>query len=132
MESESDFLEAVRNAPRDEGLKLVYADWLDDQSDPRGQILRLSCELRKVLAENEQTLREAWLELLGVQVERRELVNLNPGEEVYRCELAGWEFDAYVRRTDPGSYSLVGADGRILVELRVTIRGRAEDDDAES
>jgi uncharacterized protein (TIGR02996 family) len=128
MSIERDLLDAIRNAPKDDNLKLVYADLLDQSDDPKGQILRLSVELRRALEANEQTLRDAWLELLGVQVERREILNLNPGEEVFRCELGGWEFDAYVRDTNPSTLNLVGPDGRIVVELEVTVRGREEDD----
>lgn len=44
---DQNFLASIQAAPDDDTLKLVYADWLDEQGDPRGQIIRLSVELPK-------------------------------------------------------------------------------------
>lgn len=41
------FLNEIASNPDDDTVKLVYADWLDEQGDPRGQMIRLSVELRK-------------------------------------------------------------------------------------
>ena len=41
---EQAFLQQMHDRPDDEFLPLVYADWLDDQGDPRGAILRLVVE----------------------------------------------------------------------------------------
>ena len=38
------FLEAMQTHPDDDLLPLVYADWLDDQGDLRGSLLRLELE----------------------------------------------------------------------------------------
>lgn len=115
MSLEAAFLEAIRAAPSDDTLKLVYADWLDEREDPRGQILRLSVELRKVLANAEPD--EEWLEWLAVQIERGLPIVLDPGEKPYRFEVAGWEFSAIVRTVTPGSFTL--AEGGIIeVELQ--------------
>lgn len=46
--TESAFLEAVRDAPDDDGPRLVYADWLDEQGDPRGEFIRVQCELARL------------------------------------------------------------------------------------
>jgi uncharacterized protein (TIGR02996 family) len=35
----------VERVPRDHTARLVYADWLDERSDPRGEYLRLLCEV---------------------------------------------------------------------------------------
>lgn len=40
MNDEAAFVAAIAAAPQDEHLPLVFADWLDDQGDPRGQWLR--------------------------------------------------------------------------------------------
>jgi uncharacterized protein (TIGR02996 family) len=42
MEDEN-FIQAIVVSPEDEDLRLVYADWLDDQGDPRGEYLRSQC-----------------------------------------------------------------------------------------
>jgi uncharacterized protein (TIGR02996 family) len=41
MGGDEEFLLAIAAAPRDEAPPLVYADWLDERSDPRGEYLRL-------------------------------------------------------------------------------------------
>lgn len=40
MDTDDGFLSAVLANPADETLRLVYADWLDERDDPRGQFLR--------------------------------------------------------------------------------------------
>jgi uncharacterized protein (TIGR02996 family) len=39
------FLRAIRAAPEDPLLRLVYADWLDEQDDPLGLFIRVQAEL---------------------------------------------------------------------------------------
>jgi uncharacterized protein (TIGR02996 family) len=38
---EEAFIAAILAAPRDDAVRLVYADWLDERGDPRGEYLRL-------------------------------------------------------------------------------------------
>jgi uncharacterized protein (TIGR02996 family) len=45
MSEEATFLAAIRATPMDDTLRLVYADWLDEQGRPEGAFLRLDCEL---------------------------------------------------------------------------------------
>src|SRR5262245_12193413 len=40
MTDEASFLTAIAAAPNDTNLPLIFADWLDDQGDPRGQWIR--------------------------------------------------------------------------------------------
>jgi uncharacterized protein (TIGR02996 family) len=42
---EKGFLAAIRARPTDNDLRLVYADWLEEQGDPRAEFLRLDCQL---------------------------------------------------------------------------------------
>src|SRR5262245_4105521 len=42
---EEDFLAAIRAAPDDDGPRLVYADWLDEHGDPRGEFIRVQLAL---------------------------------------------------------------------------------------
>ncbi len=46
MTHEDAFLQAMTEAPDDDGPRLVYADWLEERGDPRGEFLRLECWLR--------------------------------------------------------------------------------------
>ncbi len=41
------FIQAIQASPGDEVPRLVYADWLDDQGDPRGELIRVQCELAR-------------------------------------------------------------------------------------
>ncbi|MCI0462063.1 MAG: TIGR02996 domain-containing protein [Gemmataceae bacterium] len=45
MNDEDAFLQAIRANPNDEQLRLVYADWLEEQGDPRAEYLRLDAAL---------------------------------------------------------------------------------------
>ncbi len=42
---ESAFIEALRERPDDQTLRLVYADWLEETGNSRGELIRLQCEL---------------------------------------------------------------------------------------
>ncbi len=44
--NDNDFLEAIEAEPANAVPRLVYADWLDNQGDPRGELLRIQEELR--------------------------------------------------------------------------------------
>jgi uncharacterized protein (TIGR02996 family) len=48
-------LAAVKEAPEEDAPRLVLADWLEEQGDPRGELLRVQCELGRWGEE-----REAW------------------------------------------------------------------------
>jgi uncharacterized protein (TIGR02996 family) len=48
MPTEEAFLAAIAANPADDLPRLVYADWLDEQNDPRGAFVRLHAELRKL------------------------------------------------------------------------------------
>ena len=39
------FIEAILNSPQDHNLRLVYADWLEERGDSRGQLLRIIHEM---------------------------------------------------------------------------------------
>jgi uncharacterized protein (TIGR02996 family) len=74
MSAEDAFLQAICAEPEDDGPRLVYADWLDERGDVRGEFIRVQIELargpadeakRAELAARERALlaahREAWL-----------------------------------------------------------------------
>jgi|SRR5579883_1196483 len=44
MNDESAFLSTILANPDDDTLRLVYADWLDEHNDPRGEFIRLQCK----------------------------------------------------------------------------------------
>jgi uncharacterized protein (TIGR02996 family) len=45
MNPEDEFLEAIRQNPDDDTPRLVYADWLEERDDPRGEFIRIQCQL---------------------------------------------------------------------------------------
>ncbi len=45
MSEEEAFIRSILAAPRDAALRLVYADWLEERGDDRGQWLRLQTAL---------------------------------------------------------------------------------------
>jgi uncharacterized protein (TIGR02996 family) len=57
MNDNDAFLRAIREDPNDPARRLVYADWLEEQGDPKGEYLRLGCRL----AELRRTIDPAWL-----------------------------------------------------------------------
>jgi uncharacterized protein (TIGR02996 family) len=47
MVGDEAFLRAVADDPTDETTRLVYADWLDERDDPRGEYIRLQVEIER-------------------------------------------------------------------------------------
>ena len=96
------FLTAIRTQPADSTSRLVYADWLDERDDPRGEYLRLLCAAagwaqatenrERVIARLQELCAEfdpEWLATVQHGVGWRTLfeVNLLPfGEREYRTE----------------------------------------------
>jgi uncharacterized protein (TIGR02996 family) len=48
MDTQRQLYELIRELPEDDAPRLIYADWLDDQGDPRGEFIRIQCELAKL------------------------------------------------------------------------------------
>jgi uncharacterized protein (TIGR02996 family) len=47
MSDAAAFVQAMRDAPDDEAVRLVFADWLEERGDPRGEFLRIQVELAR-------------------------------------------------------------------------------------
>src|SRR5438270_10047207 len=45
MSHDDAFLRAIIENPDDDGPRLLYADWLDERGDPRGEFIRVQCAL---------------------------------------------------------------------------------------
>jgi uncharacterized protein (TIGR02996 family) len=50
MTQDDGFLHAVREDPDDDAPRLVYADWLEERGDPRGEFIRADCALARLPA----------------------------------------------------------------------------------
>ena len=68
MSLEESFLRDVVEHPGDETPRLIYADWLSERGDPRGEFIHLQCELAR-LAEDDQ--RRPALEDRAFELEQR-------------------------------------------------------------
>jgi uncharacterized protein (TIGR02996 family) len=83
--TEEDFLEALRQSPQDDDLRLVFSDWLEDQDDGRAGFLRLQVQRRH---------RGAGADLGDI---------LRQQDELLRKSRSGWlaplkEYNAFVSR----------------------------------
>src|SRR5205085_317224 len=83
MQDEAGFLQAMQEHPEDTGLRLVFADWLEQQGDPRHELLRLlqtlteavdipdrsklEERLRNLLAAGVQSVGPFWTNLIGMK-----------------------------------------------------------------
>jgi uncharacterized protein (TIGR02996 family) len=61
------FLRAILESPEDDTPRLVYADWLEEQGDPRGEFIRVQCLLARIREGDPQrrSLQRRERELLG-------------------------------------------------------------------
>jgi uncharacterized protein (TIGR02996 family) len=48
MTPDEAFLQAVVETPDDDAPRLVYADWLEERGDPRGEFIRVQCDLARI------------------------------------------------------------------------------------
>jgi uncharacterized protein (TIGR02996 family) len=88
MSDDASFIQAIREDPEDSACRLIYADWLDERNDPRGEYLRLRCQQAEInarLALLRQQLDPAWLAAVR-QLEDSELL-LQSGRTIYLREL---------------------------------------------
>lgn len=45
MNTEQSFMKAIVEAPEDDSLRLIFADWLEERGDPRGEFIRVQYAL---------------------------------------------------------------------------------------
>ena len=58
MSTEREFLEIIRADLDNPVPRLIFADWLDEQGDPRGEFIRTQCELEQAEL---SALQQRWL-----------------------------------------------------------------------
>jgi uncharacterized protein (TIGR02996 family) len=68
MSPDDAFLQAILENPDDDGPRLMYADWLTEQGNPRGEFIRVQCELHTLSADDSRraVLKERESQLLTV------------------------------------------------------------------
>src|SRR5579875_3108153 len=52
MGIEDAFLHDILTHPDDDAPRLIYADWLDERNDPRGEFIRVQCALAQLSDED--------------------------------------------------------------------------------
>lgn len=56
MTQDDAFLQAIMDNPDDDAPRLIYADWLDERDDPRGEFIRVQCRLATMARDDERSL----------------------------------------------------------------------------
>lgn len=54
MTDEEGFLQAIIESPDDDAPRLVFADWLEERGDPRGEFIRVQCEQARMSEDDGQ------------------------------------------------------------------------------
>ena len=124
QQDERSFLAAIAADPADDGPRIVYADWLQQQGDPLGEFIAIQCALARgrtaELAARERTLLEQheaeWLARAG----------LRPGEGRFQRGLIE-RVDASASRVAAAIESLAELPG--LRTLRTTVDGGGSEAD---
>ncbi|WP_020467829.1 TIGR02996 domain-containing protein [Zavarzinella formosa] len=82
MDEEAAFTETILAAPRDDAPRLVFADWLEERDDPRGEWLRVTVRLQRLvwnIAPVEMRARHQWVrEVARLRHRLRELMTVVP------------------------------------------------------
>ncbi len=89
MIGEQGFLSAILERPDDDTTKLVYADWLDEQGDSRGEYLRLMVKVRQeriVTPAQRQRHEQLSAELAEVRAQARQAVQGGRDDDVESAE----------------------------------------------
>jgi uncharacterized protein (TIGR02996 family) len=90
MKDEDALVNAILESPNDDALRQVYADWLEERGDPRGELLRTEAALAALPAKDKRAgkLRARLQELrLGIDERWLALLDRAPLEGCFRFRL---------------------------------------------
>lgn len=93
MSDEAALLQAIRDHPDDDTVRLAYADWLEEHDDPRAEFIRL-CHQQKELTGRTHELSAQfdleWLKSIGVPRFGADRISLKSGRQLHLMELRQW------------------------------------------
>lgn len=108
--NESVFLEEIAAAPRSSERRLIYADWLEEQGDPRGEFIHLKHEIAafqpwtiefqntsRRLRELRQRIDDQWLQRLAYTTQYRPMLGEIPADRSSRWRLLTAFLEAWHR-----------------------------------
>jgi len=84
MSDEAGFLRVIQENPEDDAVRLVYADWLEERGDVRGEYLRLEHQLEQIslrLAQLRAQIDPAWLATVSKRCQVV-LVSFSPQDKI--------------------------------------------------
>jgi uncharacterized protein (TIGR02996 family) len=102
---EQDFLDAILADPQDPTPRLVYADWMDDRGDPRGELVRIQEELRQVAVPGRDRLETRMRELLKAGAQPLAITKTNSLRMTFVLIFPG-EFLMGSPKSEPGRHPL--------------------------
>jgi len=74
MNEDEAFVQAIAANPNDDMLRLIYADWLEERGDARGEYLRLDCLLDASPTPEKQEWYTARLAVIAGELDTKWLV----------------------------------------------------------
>jgi uncharacterized protein (TIGR02996 family) len=115
MTEEAAFVAAILAAPYDDAPRLVFADWLEERGDPRGEWLRINVWLQRLLGQTPPVALAARLrrvrEIAGLQRRFRELRAVISDEWALRLQRGPVEQCSVPDADCPGDWSQLPESG---------------------
>lgn len=84
-DEEKAFRQAIIEEPDDDGIRLIYADWLEEQGNPRGEFIRLQIELEHVESTDSRRAEYLDREQEMLQEHREEWEPTKPKKHGHQC-----------------------------------------------
>jgi uncharacterized protein (TIGR02996 family) len=139
MSPKDPFLPQVRATPDDTALRLVYADWLEEQGDPRGELIRLETRLSSLAPSGDEYVQlkprrdelrsqvdKKWLRAMGYVPRHRPLFGRLPRRRVERWRLVEEFIEVWYRPLQAGDRfseeELAAAEARLGLRLPAALR----------
>ena len=105
---EQPFLSRVREEPDNDGPRLIFADWLDEHGDPRGDFIRVQCALARLSADDPRR----------TELQDREQNLLETHRSAWSARLQGLASDWTYRR---GLLDAVSVDATTFLERGIEL-----------